>query len=55
MVAETFLQLITDPNHIAFELTLEALTGLLVYPAAKALWRRALRRHDATAHGKEDS
>lgn len=55
MIAETYLQLITDPAHIAFELTLEAATGLVIYPFARFLFRKWLARHDKEVHGARDS
>lgn len=47
MTAETFLQLLTNWPHWAFELTVEAVSGLLLTP----LWRTLLRRHDRRHHG----
>ncbi len=46
MLAETYLQLLRDWPHWAFEGTVEAVTFLLLtYPA-----KRLLRRHDRKRH-----
>jgi hypothetical protein len=46
VIAETFLQLLGDWPHWAFEVTVEAVTGLVFAP----IIRRALRRHDRRHH-----
>ncbi|GAC1529007.1 MAG: hypothetical protein NVS3B1_20480 [Marmoricola sp.] len=44
IAAETYTQLMTNPPHLEFELTLEALTGILLYPIGRRLLRRAKAR-----------
>jgi hypothetical protein len=46
---ETYLSLLRDPSHWAFELTLEFLSGLVgvaVWPLVKKVWKRYFHRHD---------
>lgn len=45
-----YLDLLTDPNHILFELTMEAITGILVYPFFRLLYKRAILKHDKEFH-----
>lgn len=54
ILAETYAGLVTDPAHIFFELTLEAATGLLVYPLirrARQRWADRLHRVLDAEHG----
>ena len=50
MIAETYTQLMTDPAHLAFEITLtliqDVLIGLLLWPAI----RRGIVKHDKKHH-----
>lgn len=46
MIAETFLQLLTNWPHWAFEVTVEVATGLVLTP----LVRLVVRRHDRRRH-----
>jgi hypothetical protein len=51
MVAETYMQLMSDPAHWLFELTLELLTALvLALPFWPAIKRRVIRKHDSEYH-----
>lgn len=43
--------ILTDPAHITAEIIIEVVPGIALYPVARRLWKRALRRHDAQAHG----
>ena len=45
-----YLELLTSKAHVAFELTIEFATGVIVYPFAKWFWSKAVRRHDAEHH-----
>jgi hypothetical protein len=47
---DSYFGLLTDGPHIFFELTLEALTGLAVYPVA----RRLLRAYRERIHQEID-
>lgn len=51
MLAETYTGLMTNPPHLEFELTLEALTGILLYP----IGRRVLSRAKARWHHEIDT
>ena len=51
MIAESFLQLITDAPHWAFEVVSDAVLGLVLYLPLRALWARWHRRHDQEVHG----
>jgi len=48
---EEYLSLLTDPAHLAFELTLmfviDLLIGVIVWPRLKGV---VIRRHDARCH-----
>ena len=44
VLAETYTQLMTDPAHLAFELTLELLSGVIVYPIIRAGHKRLSAR-----------
>lgn len=48
---KSWIGLLTDLPHVAFELTLEAITGLAVYPVA----RRALRVYRDRIHREIDA
>ena len=48
MVAETYLELLRNWPHWAFEMTVEGATALLFTP----LVRRLVRRHDRRHHGE---
>lgn len=54
----TFLQeyfhLLTNAAHICFELTLELITGVIVYPFAKKIWEKAVIKHDKEHHGHDE-
>lgn len=53
MIAETFVELLKDPNHWYFEILLmiifDVVIGMLLWPLAKK-W---LREHDKTHHAEE--
>lgn len=51
ILAETYVDLMTDPAHIWFELTLEAISGLIVYP----LIRFAHQRLTVSLHATLDA
>ena len=55
LLAETYTGLLADPAHIGFELTLEALTGLLVYPLARFVLARVRRRFVTATHAEIDA
>lgn len=46
-----FWDLMHDLNHIAFELTWEIITAILLWPVAKWKARRELAKHDLEHHG----
>lgn len=46
-----YLELLTNKAHVAFELTYEFITGVVLYPIAKWFWTRAVKRHDEEVHG----
>jgi hypothetical protein len=54
---DEYLHLMTDTAHIAFELSWEVITGIIIYPIAKRFWERgkvrAVSRHDAKYHAGE--
>lgn len=58
-----YISLLHDFPHVAFELTYEAITGVIVYPIGRHAWnrakRRAIKKHDAKfhphAHSRVDS
>lgn len=43
---ETYLEILSSPAHLLAELTVEVLTGCILYP----LGRKLLRRHDRKVH-----
>jgi hypothetical protein len=53
LIAETYRQLMTDPAHWEFELSLEALT--FVAGAIFARIYHPIRRHDRKHHGGDGS
>jgi hypothetical protein len=50
MLAETYWQLVRDPAHWVFELTVEAVTAVFAFIYG-AFW---VKRHDRKKHGKGD-
>jgi hypothetical protein len=51
---DSYFGLVTDGPHILFELTLEALTGLAVYPVARRLlkaYRERIHQEIDEEHG----
>jgi hypothetical protein len=54
MIAETFFQLLRDPNHWGMELVVElvsgGLVGALLWPWAQRRWHK---RHDTEVHDLE--
>lgn len=46
MLAETYMELVTNFPHWAFELTAEIATGIVFSP----LWAFLIRRHDRRKH-----
>lgn len=50
-IAETYFDLLKDPNHWMFELTIEGLTGFFGYLIGRKVWRRKLHDHDVDVHG----
>ena len=50
MLAETYTELITNAAHWGFEITVEIITGVLIAPFVRMIYRRALRRHDREVH-----
>lgn len=51
MAAETYLHLLGDSSHWLFELSVEAVTGIVLYPIGRRLAARWVARHDKEAHG----
>lgn len=53
MIAETFMELVKDPNHWLFEIMLmvifDGLIGMILYP----LFKRWLKSHDEKKHAHE--
>jgi ABC-type antimicrobial peptide transport system permease subunit len=47
---EAYIALMQSVPHWAFEITLEIITGILIYPLAKWFWTRAVTRHDEEFH-----
>lgn len=45
-----YSHLMTDTAHIAFELSWEFITGIIVYPFAKKIWEKAVIKHDEEFH-----
>ncbi len=50
LVATEFWDLMHDLNHIAFELSWEVITALLLWPVAKWKAKREIAKHDAQHH-----
>lgn len=48
--AETYIEVLTSPAHMLAELTVELLTGVVLYPLGRVLVRRAVVRHDRKVH-----
>lgn len=51
---QSYVGLMTDVPHIAFELTLEAVTGIAIYPLARRLlraYRDRIHREIDAEHG----
>lgn len=46
--AETYLEILSSPAHMLAELTVELLTGCILFP----IGRKLLQRHDRKAHSK---
>ena len=46
--AETYFEVLSSPAHMLAELTVEIVTGVILYP----LGRRLLRRHDRNIHNR---
>jgi len=51
VVAETFLNLLSDKNHWAFEIVTTIVQDVGIGLVAWPLIKRAVRRHDAHKHG----
>lgn len=47
---ETALDILMSVPHLVAHFTLDALTGLILYPAFKWIYKRALKKHDAEFH-----
>lgn len=54
MIAETYWELMKDPSHWLFELTLLALFDGLIGALAWPLVKRWIKTHDRIHHGKEN-
>lgn len=50
MIAETYLQLMTDRPHLMFEITLTLIQDVGIGLIAWPLIKRAVRRHDERKH-----
>lgn len=50
ILAESYMQLMRDLNHIAFELSWEIITFVAMWPIAKWKARKEIRKHDAEHH-----
>lgn len=50
-VLREYFALLHDYPHWMFEITVEAITGILVYPFARWIWGRWQREHDRDVHG----
>jgi hypothetical protein len=46
ILAESYLDLVSDPAHIAFEMTYEFLTALIFYPVIRFTVKRLHRQWD---------
>ena len=55
VLAETYTGLMTDAPHLLFELTMEALTGLVAYPLGRLITRRVHRRLGTKIHADIDA
>lgn len=53
MIAETFTELIKDPNHWAFELVTSVVEFVIVGVIATPIVRWFIRNHDRTHHPKD--
>lgn len=53
IIGETFIELVKDPNHWAFEIMLMVLFDGLIGAAAIPLFKRWLKNHDAKKHAHE--
>ena len=54
ILAETYIDLLTDVNHWLFELTTDIIfTGILALPFWPAIKRRVIRKHDEQFHTDE--
>jgi hypothetical protein len=51
--SQQLLHLFTNPAHVVFELGMEFITGVLVYPVGKFFWRKAVIKHDKEHHQHE--
>lgn len=52
MLAETFVELASDPSHWAFEVLTDLVLGGLGALAVRPLIGRWVRKHDRDHHGK---
>lgn len=53
MIAETFVELVKDPNHWLFEIMLMVIFDGLLMAGAVPLFRRWLKNHDEKKHAHE--
>lgn len=51
MIGETYIELLTDPAHIMFELTLMLIFDVLIGMLAWPMFRKWLAAHDLRHHG----
>lgn len=50
---QDFLDVATDPAHLLAEASFELVTGVMLYPIARMIWKRWIKRHDLEVHGHE--
>lgn len=53
MIAETFLELITDANHWGFEIVATLIQDVIILGLAWPFLKRAIARHDLKKHKNE--
>jgi hypothetical protein len=54
IIAETYVQLLHNWPHWAFEMTVEAVTGIAGWVLARPFFRRWLKRHDRAEHATHE-
>ena len=50
MVAETYLELLKDPNHLMYEITINIVENVLIGALAWPFIKKWIKRHDIKHH-----